>query len=122
MQRGTVVRSLWLRQLAGPALCAVLLLTACAFIPRTYPRFDEAAAAEARVERDGWVARYAPGELREAAETLTRARLARDRVDDPAVVDHLTYLAIERISIAREAARLRAAMSRADLPIRGRRP
>ena len=67
-------------------------------------------AERALVHSDGPIARHAPGELLGADEVLARAGAARDTLDDPAVVDHLAYLARQRLAIARESARLREAL------------
>jgi hypothetical protein len=91
------------------AIAASLGLTACAFAPRDYPRLNEVRAERAVVRGDASVARYAPGELRAADDILEQAGHARDTLDDPAVVDHLAYVAKQRLAIAREAARLREA-------------
>jgi hypothetical protein len=87
---------------------AALGLCACAFVPKDYPRLDEARLAHARARGDPLVARLAPEELSKAEELLNRAIAARDTLDDPAVVDHLAYLARQRAIIAMELARKRA--------------
>jgi hypothetical protein len=96
------------------ARTAFLLLGAalggCAFVPHDYPRLNEVRAERALVHSDGPIARHAPGELLGADEVLARAGTARDTLDDPAVVDHLAYLARQRLAIARESARLREAL------------
>ena len=95
------------------ALCLVLASTlglgGCAFVPKAYPRLDEANALRVEAQSDANVARFAGAELSKADEALVRARVARDTLEDPAVVDHLTYVAKQRLAIAREAAGLRAA-------------
>jgi hypothetical protein len=85
-------------------------LGGCAFMPQDYPRLNEVRAERALVRADGPIARHAPGELLGADEVLGRAGAARDTLDDPAVVDHLAYLARQRLAIARESARLREAL------------
>ena len=87
---------------------ALAVCAGCAFIPRDYARLDEARQAYAEALRDPTVAGFAPMELQAAAEVLERAGKARDTLDDPAVVDHLSYLARQRVAIAREAARMRS--------------
>lgn len=89
-------------------LASALGLGGCAFVPKDYPRLDEAKALRTEVQSDANVARFAGAELRKADEALDRARVARDTLDDPAVVDHLAYLAKQRLAITREAAGLRA--------------
>jgi hypothetical protein len=91
---------------------AAILLAGCAFVPRTYPRLDEANAALSVAAADPTIACFAAAELRDARDTLDRARLARDTLDDPALVDHLAYIAKQRIAIAAEIAKA-AAVNRA---------
>ena len=90
--------------------CAIVLLAVagCAFVPRHYARLDEARVAYAEALRDPVVSGFAANELKAAEEALERAGKARDTLDDPAVVDHLSYLARQRVAIAREAARARS--------------
>jgi hypothetical protein len=92
--------------LTGIALA--LIAAACAFIPQRNPRLDEARREYQHAVADPEVARYAAAELRLAAELLEQASLARDTLDDVAVVDHLAYVAKQRVAIARESAKLRA--------------
>jgi hypothetical protein len=87
---------------------ALLVCAGCAFVPRNYVRLDEARLAYAEAMRDPAVKGFAPDELKAAEEVLERAGKARDTLDDAAVVDHLSYLARQRVAIAREAARIRA--------------
>ena len=93
------------RAWAAVALCACV---GCAFVPREYVRLDEARRAYAEAAGDPTVAALAAAELRTAGELIERASKARDTLDDPAVIDHLSYLARQRVAIAREAARIRA--------------
>jgi hypothetical protein len=91
--------------------CLALLLalsTGCAFIPQKNLRLDDARRAYADALANPAVARLAPAELQAAREVLERAGNARDTLDDVALVDHLSYLARQRVAIAREAARIRA--------------
>ncbi len=90
----------------APAI-AFALCAGCAFMPRDYVRLDEARRAYAEAAADPAVTGFAAAELKVAGELLERAAKARDTLDDPAVVDHLSYLARQRVAIAREAARAR---------------
>ena len=90
-------------------LASALGIGGCAFVPKAYPRLDEAIAMHVEAQSDANVARFAAAELKKADEALDRACVARDTLDDPAVVDHLTYVAKQRLAIAQEAASLRAA-------------
>jgi hypothetical protein len=94
---------------AHVALVAALAICAgCAFTPREYLRLDEARRDYAEALGNPKVAGFARAELGAAAELLERAGKARDTLDDPAVVDHLSYMARQRVAIAREAARIRS--------------
>jgi len=91
------------------ALACALAAGGCAFAPKDYPRLDESRALRAGASAEANVARFAAAELRDADEMLARAGHARDTLDDAVVVDHLAYVAKQRLAIAREAGELRAA-------------
>ena len=94
-------------------LLAITLLGGCVFVPKTYPRLEEARQLRDDTRADPRVARLASAELALAEETLERARVARATLEDPAVVDHLAYLAKQRLSIARMTAQLRSTQATA---------
>ena len=81
-------------------LCA--LGAGCAFMPREHWQLTQARAAYADLRADPQAALLAPREFAAAGEALATAEKARDTLDDPAVVDHLSYLAKQRAAIARE--------------------
>jgi hypothetical protein len=92
-----------------PMLIAGLAcLSGCAFVPQENLRLEEARRSYAGAKADPAVAPFARPELRLAAEALERAAAARDTLDDPAVVDHRSYLARQHVAIGREAALQRA--------------
>ena len=92
----------------APACAIVLVLVAgCALAPQHYLYLERAESAYQEANADPAIRRYAPGELRIAAEVLDRAIEARATLQDAAEVDHLAYLARQRIEIARETARIR---------------
>jgi Domain of unknown function (DUF4398) len=95
-------------------LASILALGGCAFVPKAYPRLDEARLLQAQARADSQVVVDAASELRNASEVLERASTARDTLDDPAVVDHLAYLTKQRIAIAREVASQRASQRAID--------
>jgi uncharacterized protein DUF4398 len=88
---------------------AAALAASCALAPRHFAHLEEARAAAEEAAADPMVTCYARVELRQARETLEQAIAARDTLQDPAVVEHLAYLARQRVAIAREAAALAAA-------------
>ena len=92
------------------AILAVVACSAagCAFVPQRSPMLEEAAGAYERAIADPEIAAFARPELLAARELLDRASRARDKLDDIAEVDHLAYLAKQRVAIGREAARIRA--------------
>lgn len=85
-------------------LAAALWAGGCAFVPKVHPQLDASRAGytAARAERQLRV--DAAAHLNEAEELLARAETARSTLGDPALVDHLAYLAKQRVAIAREAA------------------
>ncbi len=93
------------------AILAVVALSlgACAFVPKTNLRLEEARAAHTAALSDRDVASFALRELQLASEALESANSAWNTLDDPAVVDHRAYVAKQRAAIARETARRVAA-------------
>jgi hypothetical protein len=90
----------------GIAIVAIAMIGAgCALAPRTSPRLEDARSLYRAAHGDPEIARFAPNELARAGDTFHLAEAAWNTLDDPAVVDHLAYLAKQRIAIAREAAR-----------------
>ena len=86
--------------------CAAIALVAaaCAFVPPANPRLDEAREAYRAAAADPDVVRLAPRELAQAREALDLAVRASDTLQDPAMVDHLSYLASQRAAVSRELA------------------
>ena len=99
-----------------PRFIAVALVTtllgACAFVPKTNLRLDEARRAHSEARADPLAAQYSSIEMSRAEESLQRANTAWSTLDDPAVVDHLAYVARQRFAIAREAAKRMSAERR----------
>jgi Domain of unknown function (DUF4398) len=95
-------------------LVAVLAaaLAGCAFVPTPNHRLDEAQTAHHLALADPGIVHAASAELARAGELLELASAARNTLDDVAVVDHLAYMAKQRVAIAREAAILEAATPR----------
>lgn len=77
-------------------------------MPQRNARLEEARRAYREAAADPQIALHAAAELSQAADLLEQASLARDTLDDVAVVDHLAYVARQRVAIARESAKLRA--------------
>ena len=91
--------------LRGWLPCILCVLAAgCAFAPKEHWSLDQARRDFARLRADPQSAVLAPREVAAAAEALALAEAARDTLDDPATIDHLSYLARQRVAIARETA------------------
>ena len=88
---------------------ATLAIDGCAFVPQTNNRLEEARLNHRSAQADATLTKLAPNELRQASETFHLADTAWNTLDDSAVVDHLAYLAKQRLAIAREVARKSAA-------------
>jgi hypothetical protein len=92
---------------AAAAMLACALSSGCAFVPQASRGLEEADAAYRAALSEPRLATLAAPELAAARELLDRAGAARNKLDDIAEVDHLAYLAKQRIAIGREAAVLR---------------
>lgn len=97
------------RRLLPCALALALAPGGCGLAPKDSLRLDEARASHARMIADPEVAALAPLEARRAQEALERALEASDTLQDPALVDHLAYVARQRAAIAIEVAQRIAA-------------
>lgn len=85
----------------------LLALSACALHPKENLRLEEARRTHERLTVE--VARLAPNETARAGEALERATLTWRSREDPALVDHLAYVAKQRAAIAEQVARRVAA-------------
>jgi hypothetical protein len=86
---------------------ALVWIGGCAFVPLHNERLVEARTHYANAIADPLVAELAAPELRDAAEFIERAARARDTLNDPAVIDHIAYMAKQKVAIARELAEQR---------------
>jgi len=95
------------------ALAAALALAACSSIPEKNTgqntRLEEARSDYSVAQNNPQVTTLAGSELRQASDALKKANDAWSEHEDAAQVDQLAYLAIQRVAIAQEAARLKAA-------------
>jgi outer membrane protein OmpA-like peptidoglycan-associated protein len=82
---------------------AAVFLVACASVPVTNPKLDEARALYSQAAADADAARSAPLELRSAQLALARAETAFKAGEDSATVDHHAYLARQRSATALQA-------------------
>lgn len=94
------------------ALAAVLSLSACASMPGRHPALDDAQGRYDLARSDPQVGTLARAELDRAGLALQAARQALADGQAAAQVEHLAYLANQRITIARDEAGSRAAQAR----------
>jgi hypothetical protein len=80
---------------------ALAALSACALVPQENVRLEEAKASVQAISADPEAQRLAPRELNEAVEAMQRAIDASATLQDPALVDHLAYIAKQRGAIVR---------------------
>lgn len=109
------------RILCGAAALAIAA-SGCAISPKQNVRLDEAMSAHARILSDASVSALAPEETRRAREALERAVITWESREDPALVDHLAYIARQRAEIAGETARRVAAERGLAGPLRNTSP
>ena len=86
-----------------------LLVAGCGGPPRDNPMLNDARTAYTTAESNEVVLRNASVALAEAREALDRAETVWRTKEDPPVVDHYAYIALQRVRIAQETARLNAA-------------
>lgn len=90
-------------------LVASLGLAGCASTPKDNATLSQARAAYATAEADPAVAKYAPVELKAANDAIGTAASALKEHKDPADIEHLSYLAKQKVAITQETARLKVA-------------
>jgi outer membrane protein OmpA-like peptidoglycan-associated protein len=91
------------------ALAAAALLAACSSVPLNNAQLDEARRDYRAAQENPQARDLAAGELRQAGDALARADNAWTRGDDSAQVDHLAYLARQRVAIAQQTGSRKAA-------------
>jgi len=95
--------------LNGLALAASLLLGACSSLQADNTALMNARAAFDSAQNNAQTRELAAAELATAGTALNRANEAFTRRDSVAEVDHLAYLANQRVSVAQQTARQKAA-------------
>lgn len=96
-------------RVAAALTALALAASGCALSPKPNIRLEEARNAHARLLSRTGVAALAPAEAQRAREALERAIVTWESREDPALVDHLAYVARQRAEIAAETARRVAA-------------
>jgi outer membrane protein OmpA-like peptidoglycan-associated protein len=81
---------------------AALLAAGCAGVPLPNPTLERAHASQTALQNDPQARQLAPSETLQAEEAVRTADAAWSRKEGTATVDHLAYLAQQRIAIARE--------------------
>lgn len=84
-------------------------LASCASIPDRNAALDEARIRFRSAQTESQVNRFAAEELARAGAELRRAEKSQADGDSVAQVDHLSYLTVQRVTIAQETAAARAA-------------
>lgn len=90
-------------------LAAAVLAAACASAPMTTPTLDAARADFVAANNNPQIATYAPLEFKQASEALNQANAAAARRESLSDVDRLAYIAKQKIAIAQEVAKAKAA-------------
>lgn len=91
------------------SLLALAVLAGCSSLPDANPRLEEARSAYNTAQATPQTRDGAAAEMKQAADALARANEAFARRDDAATVDHLAYLARQRVALAQEAGSRKAA-------------
>jgi outer membrane protein OmpA-like peptidoglycan-associated protein len=91
------------------AISATAILTACGTTTRTNAQLEEARANYAVVQSDPRAPSLASVEFQQASEALSAANRALEQGEDDTTVNHLAYLAKQRVAIAQSTMSRRAA-------------
>jgi outer membrane protein OmpA-like peptidoglycan-associated protein len=84
-------------------------LAACSMQPEKNAALDDARSGYSAAQSDPSVNNLAAIELQQASKALDQANAAQKQREDREVIDHLAYLAKQRVAIAQETAKLKAA-------------
>ena len=91
------------------AVLGLALLSACATVPAPNAQLTQARADYRNAEGDPRAQRMAPAEMKQAQEALQTANAAWERNDPTDGINHLAYLARQRVAIAQETMAQRSA-------------
>ena len=94
------------------SIIAIAALAGCGSMPPDKTPLELARADYAAAQNNPQTVSLASVELKDAGDALQRANLASSRNDNAATVDHLSYLARQKVAIAEEAARQKSAEQR----------
>ena len=84
---------------------ALAVMAGCSTTPSPNARLDEARSNYRMAQDDPQTRDMAGAEMRQASDALNKANDAWTRNESPAEVDHLAYLAKQRVLVAQEVAR-----------------
>ena len=90
---------------------ALATLMACSSIPTPNPALEQARSRYDSAQKNTQVGTLAPDELKRAGDSLRAADQAWSAGGKPSDVDHLAYLASQRVSIANDTAASKAAQA-----------
>jgi Domain of unknown function (DUF4398) len=93
---------------AGLVLLSAVL-EGCGILPERNLRLEEARSIYAAAQRDPEGASLGAAKLQQAGELLEKATEVWGSRDDPALVDHLAYLAKQHVAISREVVKMKVA-------------
>ena len=91
------------------SLLAALTIVGCATVPPENTALNDTRAAYETARNDPQITRFAPLELQDAGRALTTADSASSNREDVATVNHLAYLARQKVAFAQETAKRKAA-------------
>jgi outer membrane protein OmpA-like peptidoglycan-associated protein len=94
------------------SIIAMAVLAGCTSVPPEKTPLELARADYSAAQSNPQTVSLASSELKDAGDALQRANLASTRNDNAATVDHLSYLARQKVAIAEEAARQKSAEQR----------
>jgi Domain of unknown function (DUF4398) len=98
------MRTTGTRCLTSAALATLALAAACQSLPSNSPMLEKARADYRAAEEDPHVREFAKRELRQASDAMFEADRAWARAEDADEIEHLAYMAKQRIAIAQEVA------------------
>ena len=101
------------------SLIAMMTVLASYAMPDRNPRLEDARSSYSTAQSDPQVVNLAALELKEADDALAKADKAWTQRKDPAKVDHLAYVAQQRVAIAQETAKRKVAETAVSQSERG---
>ena len=90
-------------------LTTMLVLMGCNSTPTTNQPLEYARHNYSLIQNDAQVATFAPLELKQATDQLHEAGIAVQQRKDSLTIDHLAYMTTQRVAIAVQMARIKAA-------------